>query len=454
MTPIPAAGHAVVIGAGIAGLLAARVLSDAFARVTVIERDHLGPVPAPRKGVPQGRFPHAMQARGLEALEQLLPGLRHQLTAAGAPPMDFCRDSRVYFPCGAPPPMASNIRIQPVSRPLLESIVRDRTLRLPGVHLRDGCAVTAITAHEDRGTVTGVTLLHRRRGLPTGTAESIPAELVVDASGRGSHLPDWLTALGWPRVTETIVDPRAGYAAREYRLTDQTAPVWRALFELPQPPHTPRGAAVLRVENNRLLVALQGAAGDHPPTDEHGFHAFMKSLSCDLYETVRHLEPDTTVMRYARAANCRRHYHRLAPWPDGLIVLGDAACVFNPVYAQGMTVAALEALALRDLLTRHPNTGLRGRTHQFQCRLARITTWPWILATIPDRAWQDTQPPTYTRLALWYLDHWQRLVPHDPRMFHDIARITSMLATPLLFAHPRHLTRLAINALPKRRTVG
>ncbi|MCX5205769.1 FAD-dependent monooxygenase [Streptomyces sp. NBC_00237] len=445
MTRTPVAGHAVVIGAGIAGLLAARVLADAFTHVTVIERDRLDPVPAPRKGVPQGRYPHAMQARGLEALEQLLPGLRHELTAAGAPPIDFCHDSRVYFPHGAPQPMASDIRIQPVSRPLLETAMRGRTLRLPGIHLRDGCTVTAITAHEDRGTVTGVTLLHRRRGLSTGTTESIPAELIVDASGRGSHLPDWLTALGWPRVTETIVDPRTGYAARGYRLTDQTAPVWRALFELPQPPHTPRGAAVLRVENDRLLVALQGAAGDHPPTDENGFHTFMKTLSCELYETVQRLEPDTTVLRYARTANCRRHYHRLSPWPDGLIVLGDAACVFNPVYAQGMTVAALEALALRDLLAQHPYppTDLGRR---FQRRLARITAWPWLLATLPDRAWQSHRPPPYSRAAVRYLDACQRLAPEDPRMFHDIARVTSSLSSPLLLIHPRHLIRVAASA--------
>ncbi|MFF7250230.1 FAD-dependent oxidoreductase [Embleya sp. NPDC008237] len=442
--------HAVVIGAGIAGLLTARVLTESFTRVTIIERDRLGPLPLPRKGVPQGRHAHALQARGLQAFEELLPGIRQELAAAGAPPVDFCRDGRLYLPSGSPPPQDSGIHIQPVSRPLLEAIVREHVLRTPDIRLRDACTVVGLTTIDGGRTVTGVRLRPRsiRRDIDTEVTNQ-EADLVVDASGRGSHLPDWLTALGLPHVAESVVDAEVGYATRVYHTTTPSG--WRAIFELPQPPADRRGVFALRVENDLLIVTLQGAAGDHPPTDDGGFDAFIKSLSCDLHETVRHSRPQSTAVRYARTANLRRRYDRLPRWPDGLMVLGDAACTLNPVYAQGMTVAALEALALRELLTRRhrrPSAGIAG---EFQRRVARVTVWPWVIATLPDRAWQDERPPLPFRLGLWYLDRWQRHVPTDPRMFHDIARITNMTGSPLLLFHPRHVTHMAITTLRRTR---
>ncbi|WP_157868533.1 FAD-dependent oxidoreductase [Streptomyces caatingaensis] len=435
-------GRAAVIGAGIAGLLTARALAGVFEEITVFERDHLPSDPRPRRGVPQGRHAHALQARGLEIFSELFPGLRQQLHAAGAPVVDFCQDARLQLPGGAARPMPSGILIQPVSRPLLETAVRTRVAALPGVRIRDGCTVTGLLTDSAARQVTGVHLTHRAPGSRVRTPAVHQAELVVDAGGRASHLPDWLVALGLPRVAGTTVDARVGYASRRYRTGRVPAASWRALFEPPQPPGHTRGCFALHIEDHQLLVTLQGAADDHPPTDDDGFHAFARSLHSDLATVLAILEPHSSAVRYARTANRRTYYHRLSPWPDGLLVLGDAACVFNPVYAQGMTVAAVEARALRDLLVRHRGHDLTGFARRFQHRLARITAWPWAMATLTDRGWPTGEPsPATVRAACWYLRRWQERIPHDPRMFEDFVRVANMLAGPATLVRPRHLAR-------------
>ncbi|MEU1508430.1 monooxygenase [Kitasatospora sp. NPDC005748] len=436
----PARGHALVIGAGIAGLLCARVLSETFERVTLVERDHLRRDTRPRPGAPQGRHAHALQARGLQAFEELFPGLSQELTLAGAPPVDFCRDTRLQLPHGAPPPRTSGIRVQPVSRPLLEETVRRRVEDLDGVLTVDTRTVTGLIVPPTGLRVTGLRVERRSsRHARSNPAEELHADLVVDASGRGTHLPDWLTRLGLPGVPETVVDARVGYATRAYRTDPESAPAWRALFELPSPPHHPRGAVALRIEGDRLLVTLQGAGGDHPPTDAQGFESFLESLSSGLHGALRPLEPEPSVARYGRTANRRAHYHRLPRWPEGLVVLGDALCAFNPVYAQGMTIAALEAQALGQLLTSWPSESLDGLARQAQRRMARLTLWPWFLATLTDRGWADGRPPAHIRAGLRYLERWQRSVPHSPRLHRDLARVTNSLAGPATVLHPLHL---------------
>ncbi len=428
-------GHAVVIGAGIGGLAAARALSEDFAEVTVVERDRLPADPRPRAGVPQGRHGHALAARGLRVLNGLFPGLSRELDAAGAPTIDFCVQAEHHWPDGVPTAIPSQVLIQPVSRPLLETILRRRVVAIPGVRVMAGCTVTGLRGDARR--VTGVHLT--RRG--DGTTTTLLASLVADATGRSSRLPGWLETIGLPRPAATTVDAGVGYATRVYDIEPGAAPDWRALFEIPHPPDVPRGCFALRVESDRLLVTLQGAAGDHPPTDEDGFERFMKSLRSDIAAVVAPLHPASGVYRYARSAAQRRLYHQARHWPDGLIVLGDAACTFNPLYAQGMTVAALEAQALGDLLARSRSAGTdpHGFSRAFQRRVGRITSWPWTMSALADRAWTQTTP--MVTAAHRYLGACQDLAIDDSPMFHDLARVTNMLTGPAVLFRPRHLSR-------------
>ncbi|MGW4421581.1 NAD(P)/FAD-dependent oxidoreductase [Streptosporangium sp. NPDC004631] len=430
--------HAVVIGAGIAGLAAARALSETFDQVTIVERDHLPATPVPRPGVPQGRHAHGLAARGRQVLETLFPGLGRELEAEGAPTADFCRQARLHLPAGVPPPIPSQVVIQPVSRPLLETVLRRRVAAIPGVRIIDGCAVTGLRA--DTREVTGVQITRRTVAKAGGDTATIAADLIADAGGRSSHLPGWLTAIGLPRPGERAVDARVGYASRAYHTEPGVTADWRALFELPRAPHLTRGCSVLQIEDHLLLVTLQGAAGDHPPGDHDGFERFAKSLACDLTTVVGSLRPAGGVSRYARSAAHRRLYHRLRAWPDGLIALGDSACTFNPLYAQGMTVALLEAQSLRDLLGGTTRRDLRGFSAAFQRRVGRITFWPWMLSSLADRAWTETSP--LVRAAHRYLSSYQDLAVEDATMFHDLARVTNLLAHPATFVQPRHLARI------------
>ena len=223
---------------------------------------------------------------------------------------------------------------------------------------------------------------------------------------------------------------------------------WAALLEILRAREVPHGGVALCIEDHQLLVTLQGADADHPPHDEAGFTAFTNSLNSDLASVVAPLEPISGIFRYARTANRRIPYHRIHPWPDGLIIVGDAMCVFNPVYAQGMTVAALEALALQDMLSRRTN--LRGFAPRYQRRLAKITAWPWTMATLADQGWQ-TPPPTspVIRAGQWYMNKCQDLVPTNQQMFQDFSRLAHMLAGPTILRRPRHLARILLTRSPR-----
>lgn len=224
--------HAVVIGAGIAGLLAARVLSDHYAHVTVLERDDLVQTEAPRAGVPQGHHVHGLLARGAAIFEEFFPGLRQDLRQAGAPLGDFGDTVAFRFPEGWSPRTTLGISLQTFTRPLLESRLHHRVASLPTVTFRPGTSVVGLT-----GSATRVTGIRTRPRLGTAPHEYIvDADLVVDASGRSSRMPEWLQALGLPRPRETVIDAHLGYATRIYKIPEQVYCPWNAATEPLQPP--------------------------------------------------------------------------------------------------------------------------------------------------------------------------------------------------------------------------
>ncbi|MGO1050305.1 FAD-dependent oxidoreductase [Crossiella sp. CA198] len=429
--------HAVVIGAGIAGLLAARVLADHFATVTLIERDRLPDGPTPRPGTPQDRHPHGLLTRGAEVFESLFPGLRAELRAEGAPVIDFCQDVRFRFATGLAPQLASGILAQPVSRPLLEYILRRRVRALGPVTIRTGCRVTALLPDQTGRGVRGVRVL--ACGDRPLQATTITAQLVVDAGGRSSRLPAWLADLGLPLPRQTTVDPGVGYATRVYLPQPGAVTGYQHLVQPLRHPDARRGCFATTVENGRLLLALHAAHERAPRTDEE-FTAFVAALDPGLAEATAARQPAPEIAQYSRAVNRRVHYHRLRHWPAGLLVLGDAVCAFNPIYGQGMAVAALEARLLDRILNRRPRlTGLPRRFHR---RQARLTLAPWLLAAASDRCWQPGRPPLAARAARWYLRRLQRLIPSSPTVFHRFARVLNMLDSPVALAHPSVLWRV------------
>jgi 2-polyprenyl-6-methoxyphenol hydroxylase-like FAD-dependent oxidoreductase len=432
----------VVIGGSIAGLLAARVLQDHFDTVTILERDRLPGTPGRRAGAPQAAHQHVLLLRGLRILEAQFPGLTAELVGHGAPVVDMAREVAWLTPAGWGVRFPSDLGMLTCSRDLLESTIRERLRRRRGVSLSESTEVCGLI--HDHGRVHGV----RRRTPGLGSvSRDDHADLVVDASGRHSKLPDWLAALGYDRPQEEVVNGHLGYASRTYRLPHPERLGWRGAYVQPAPPNDRRGGVLFPLEGGRWLLTLAGMGGDHPPTHESGFLAFAESLrSPILFDAIRGAEPLTPIAGFRATENRRRRYEALARWPEGLMVLGDAACTFNPVYAQGMTTAALTAEALQAAFGRtQRGNGARvpiGMARSVQRRLARINAAPWRLATSEDLRLPQTTGARATlgvRLLHAYFDRIARLTTARPDVRLTFLRVMHMLDTPAALFAPRVL---------------
>jgi 2-polyprenyl-6-methoxyphenol hydroxylase-like FAD-dependent oxidoreductase len=352
-----APSHAVVIGASIAGLLAAAALSGACPRVTLFERDTLPAEPGPRRGVPQTRQLHALQARGVQALDELLPGLRDELVAAGGVLADMQGDIHWYLDDYLLKTARTGLEGIGISRPLLEWLIRSRVAALPGVTITDATDVAGLVTADDH--VTGVTV--RAARTPGAAEETIAADLVIDAAGAGSRTPVWLPELGLDASRTTRVRAGVTYVTRMYRRNQKQLDGRFGSLVTPYPGR-PFGGAVLRQEGERWVVLLAGMVGTEPPLDEDGMIAFADQFACgDIAAVLRESAPLTEPLKYTYPESARNHYEKLGGRPGGLLVIGDAYCGFNPIYGQGITIAALEALILRRLLGATEDSATEGR---------------------------------------------------------------------------------------------
>ncbi|WP_205739622.1 NAD(P)/FAD-dependent oxidoreductase [Georgenia sp. SYP-B2076] len=413
----------VVIGAGLAGSFAAAAVTGAGRSVTILERDQLPTGPAPRRGVPQGPQPHVFLRRGLLAVEELLPALRDELLAAGAVPIDS-GDLAWLGASGWGPSGQREYELISATRPLFEQVVHRRVRALPGVRLSEDARVAGLRRGDD-GTPWRVEL---------SDGASVPADLVIDASGRGSRLPVWLEEAGLPRARTSGVDAKVGYASRLYRLD---GPPGLAGIVLQQNPETQTGGIALPVEDGGWLVGAVGAGELRPPRDVDGFTAALAGLRDPvLADLVRVAEPLTDVAVHRQTENVRHHYEALRGWPAGLLVLGDALCTFDPVYGQGLTVAACEALALRRALAGGFGTGDERRLLR---RFARVAALPWAIATGEDLRFPTSTGRQSAGQAL--LGRWTRelgrLSTHgDRRAQAALSGVYHLMVPPVALAHP------------------
>jgi 2-polyprenyl-6-methoxyphenol hydroxylase-like FAD-dependent oxidoreductase len=387
--------HAVVLGASIAGLLAAAALSRHFERVTIVERDSVPDRAVNRPGVPQGEHLHALLPGGEQAIERLLPGFADDLIAAGAVEIAIPTEVLWLSPAGWMQRRRQRHRLISATRPLIESCARRRVLHRPGVELIDNIAVDGLLPGFDGARVSGVKI--RRVNGSTEDSAALRAELVVDATGRRSRLPDWLDRLGYARPAETRIDPTLSYATRVYRRPAGVRD-WKGAFIQAQPPTTGRMAAMFEIEGDRLLLTVQGVGGDHPPRDDAGFLAFVRSLrSTIIHETIRDAEALTPVVGFANTANRRRHYERMRRWPERLLAVGDSVCALNPIYAHGMSVAAQTAVRLDHALVRGGAGRLDGLAPAFRGEVAAAGRAAWMIATGEDLRYPTTKGSTPSR---------------------------------------------------------
>jgi 2-polyprenyl-6-methoxyphenol hydroxylase-like FAD-dependent oxidoreductase len=421
----------VVIGGGIGGLLAAAALAGAGRRVLVLDADELPDEPTPRAGIPQGRHSHILLARGRALFEELLPGIDAELAADAPDELDWGHDCLVFSAAGRCPRYRSSVVTRPSSRALLEWRVRRRVAALAGVTLRAGAAVDGLAWEGER--VAGVRLAF---------GGEVAAALVVDASGRRSQAPEWLRARGFPAPGELSVDAGLGYATRTYR-RPSGAREWKGMVISTVPPRVPRAAALWPIERDQWLVTLAGTAGNHPPTDEAGFLEFARGLSTPLlHDAIAGAEPTDRIRGHRDTANRWRRYDRLSRHPRGFVVLGDGICAFNPIYGQGMTVAALQARALAIALARGAPASLPRR---YYAAARRAIAPAWLLATSEDRRWlgRDVAGGLAQSASRYYLDRYMRLTTRRADFVEGFLQVMHMTRPPSSLARPR----LALAAL-------
>jgi 2-polyprenyl-6-methoxyphenol hydroxylase-like FAD-dependent oxidoreductase len=444
-----------------AGMLAARVLSDHFERVTIVERDRFPEQPAPRKGVPQAHHLHVLLRRGRITLEILFPGIGDELEAAGTPVVDMAKDVAWLTPAGWGMRFPSNLAMITFGRELLDWHVRNRLAAFEGVRFLEGCEVAGLISDAAGTGVAGVKIKRREGSDGTGEKE-LRADLVVDAAGRGSRVPRWLEELGYDRPEETTIDAHLGYASRIFRIPPNFEPGWKALYVQVAPPDVTRGGVIFPIEGGRWMVTLYGGDGDHPPVEEAGFMEFARSLrSPALHDDIKDTEPLTPVRRYRATQNRRRHYEKLSRRPQNLIVTGDAACAFNPVYGQGMTTAALAAEALDRCLgnqrRRRPNGDLTGLATRFQKDLAKVNSSPWAHATGEDYRFRGTEggsPDRMTRLMHRYMDRVLELSTQDAGVRLVFLKAFDPVKAPRVLFHPAIVAKVLRRAAGGRKEEG
>jgi 2-polyprenyl-6-methoxyphenol hydroxylase-like FAD-dependent oxidoreductase len=437
--------RAIVIGGSMAGLMAARVLADHFENVMILERDHVEDHPSVHKSIPQGNQLHLLLAGGHQALIRLYPQFTETLIDSGAVPVRIGKGMAIFLPQGKfysllgtlNEPRDLGLEIYNQSRALLEHSLRQLTRALENVSFEPGCNVRELAYVN--ACVCGVICNPDGRD---GATQTLAADFVIDAGGRGSHASVWLRQLGFAEPPTTVIGSDIAYAGAKFRLRGN-GPDERMLFMPGRAPDLIRAAGAEEIGGGIWHLILVGRFGDFPPCDETGFLAFARSLYTPVfYDLVADAERVSEIIPHRFPTSFQRHYERLAEFPEGFLVIGDAICSFNPIYAQGMSSAALQAGALQCILAERAGEkrGTKGLAHEFFPKAAEVINTPWALAAGGDLAFPQTQgerPPNAAETAAYFasLDH---LCAEDPdalllgaEVFNLVKPISALFEEPM-----------------------
>jgi 2-polyprenyl-6-methoxyphenol hydroxylase-like FAD-dependent oxidoreductase len=422
--------HAIVIGASMGGLLAARALSDFYTTVTVLERDAFPAADTPRKGVPQGRHIHGLLARGSAILEEFFPGYNNEVVAqSGGLLGDVANDvtwigHNVTLAAGT-----SGLIGLIASRPVLEGHLRRRVLGLPNVRAIENCAVRGLATDPARKNVTGV-----RMRVEGKLEETASADLVVDATGRGSSSVAWLEELGYQPPVNEKVEIGIGYMTRTYRRRPADLDGRLGIVVAGSAPNW-RNGVMLAQEHDTWIVSAGGFLGDDAPDNDQGFLAYLATLpTMEIHDVVARAEPLSEYTRYRYTSSVRWRYEKLARFPGNYLVFGDAICSFNPIYGQGMTVAAQEALRLQQCLL----AGSNDLARRFFRAAARIVDIPWDIAVGNDLRHPQVKGarPPMLRFINWYIGKLHLAATRDSTLATTFLKVVNLMIPPPSLLRP------------------
>lgn len=436
--------RAVVLGGSLGGVLAARVLAEFYTEVLVVDRDTVRGVTVPRRGTPHTIHAHALHARGHLVLEELFPGLTDGLVSAGIPTCDL---AEMHWYMNARRLRAGHTGLLSVMapRPMLEEHIRARVAKLPNVTFLERHDIVGVVATRDQSRIVGA----RVWPLEADGGQVLDADLVVDSTGRGSRSPLWLEELGYHRPEEETVKIGLAYTTRHYKPYAGMLDGIPSINQIAGPAH-PRGAFFGKIGPDLVNLSLTGILGDYPPTDPEAFLAFVRSLPVpQIYETLRDAEPINDAVSFRFPASVRRHYEKLPRFPERYLILGDAVCSFNPVYGQGMTVAAMEAIALRDRLRlgKPPDPG------EFFTEIASIIDTPWEISVSGDLDFPgvDGRRPLKVRIGNAYMARLQYAATKDPAVTEGFMRVAGLLDPPQALMRPAMMRRVLRHAVRRPR---
>ncbi len=428
--------HAIVIGGSMGGLVTARVLFDRFEQVTLIDRDSFPEIGQHRRCVPQSVHTHGLLSSGRQILERFFPGLGSELIGRGAIEGDLSKDSRWFFEGGCLSKGVSGLSGLLLSRPLLEGMVRRRLLAISNVKAIENCVVEGVTASADQQRVTGVRLANQ---------ETVPADLVVDSTGRASHSPAWLESLGYSKPQEERVEVGIGYTTRLFRRRLEHLNGDGAVV-IPPTPEGKRGGVMLAQEGDRWTVTLISHFANYAPQDLAGFIDYSRTLpAAYIHEVISRTESLCTGATARFPASVRKRYEKLDRFPTGFLVIGDAICSFNPIYGQGMSVAAQQAVALEESLA--STNGHLAR--DFFRRAAKVVDSPWSIAVGSDLRIPETVGPRNAGVSFinWYISKLHKAAHHDSQAAVAFLKVANLLAPPPSILYPRVAMRVLMGNL-------
>ncbi|MGZ3312396.1 MAG: FAD-dependent oxidoreductase, partial [Xanthobacteraceae bacterium] len=328
-----------------------------------------------------------------------------------------------------------------VSRPTIERAVRRRVESRANITLRQHCRVEKLLASPSGETVSGV-----RYENDNGASETIATDLVVDASGSGALTLNLLQSIGRPLPEETTIGIDLGYATCVFDVPDDAPADWKGVMTFGQAPHNSRGGLMLPIEGNRWMATIGGRHGDVPSGDAEGFLAYARALRTPtIYNAISHAKRLGGVARYGFRESVRRHFERFDKFPRGLLPIADAICRFNPVYGQGMSVAAQEACLLQTLLGRSAGDSnpIAALAPTFFAEVQTLIETPWAVATL-DFVFPETrgQRPADFETVLKFGIALTRLAAEDPAVHKLTAEVQNLLRPRSAYRDPTLVQRV------------